>query len=120
MANLETYTGGCHCGKVRYDVKMDLKGPFITCNCSICSKTGTMLAFVPVDQFTLKSGSEALTDYQFNKKVIHHLFCSTCGIRSFAKGTGPDGKEMAAINVRCLDGVDPSSLTTMAYDGKSS
>ena len=120
MANPETYNGGCHCGKVRYEVKLDLSGPFITCNCSICSKTGTMLAFVPADQFTLKSGKEALTDYQFNKKVIHHRFCSTCGIRSFAEGKKPDGTDVCAINVRCLDGVDPASLNTMAYDGKNS
>ncbi len=119
MTELKTYEGGCHCGKVRYEVKLDLSQPTIACNCSICQKTGTMLSFVPVDSFTLKSGEKDLTNYQFNKKVIHHLFCSTCGVRSFARGTGPDGREMRAINVRCLDGVNLEQLKVMNYDGRS-
>ena len=67
------YTGGCHCGKVRFEVDMDLK-EVISCNCSMCAKRGSLLAFVPEENFTLLSGEDALTDYQFNKKVIHHLF----------------------------------------------
>ncbi|WP_163998058.1 GFA family protein [Pyxidicoccus caerfyrddinensis] len=118
MTELKTYEGGCHCGKVRYSVKLDLSQPAVSCNCSICQKTGTMLSFVPVENFTLKSGEKDLTDYQFNKKVIHHLFCSTCGVRSFARGTGPDGKEMRAINVRCLDGVELDKLNVMKFNGK--
>ena len=119
MADLKKFSGGCHCGKVRFDVNLDLAEPAITCNCSICSKTGTMLRFVPTDQFTLKSGEDVLTDYVFNKKVIHHLFCSVCGIRSFARGTDPSGAEMRAINVRCLDDVDLSNVPTFAYDGRA-
>ena len=119
MTELKTYSGGCHCGKVRYEVKVDLSSPVVMCNCSRCSKLGAMLAFAPVDQLTLKEGGDVLTDYQFNKKVIHHMFCSVCGIESFARGTGPDGKEMCAINVRCLDDVDIDALKTMKFDGKS-
>ena len=70
-------------------------------------------------KFKLLQGEEALTDYQFNKEVIHHFFCSTCGIRSFARGTGPGGNEMAAVNVRCLDDVDLDSLKIKQVDGKS-
>ena len=109
MTEMKTYTGGCHCGKVRYEVKADL-GRVTACNCSICAKTGWLLAFVPADQFTLLSGEDALSDYQFGKKRIHHLFCSSCGIRSFGRGTGPDGRQMRAINVRCLDEVDIGAL----------
>ncbi len=119
MSELNTYTGGCHCGQVRYEVKADLSGAAIVCNCSICSKTGAILAFAPAEQFTLLSGEDVLTDYQFNKKQIHHLFCSACGIRSFGRGTTPDGREMRAINVRCLDGVDIDALKIMKVDGKS-
>ena len=118
MSEMKTYRGGCHCGKVGYEVQLEL-GEVMTCNCSICSKTGTMLAFVPLEQFKLFQGEEALTDYQFNKEVIHHFFCSTCGIRSFARGTGPGGNEMAAVNVRCLDDVDLDSLKIKQVDGKS-
>lgn len=118
MIETKTYTGGCHCGKVRYEVTVRLD-PVISCNCSICSKTGTLLSFTPADQFELLSGDDNLTDYQFNKMHIHHLFCSTCGVRSFGRGKGPNGTEMRAINVRCLDDVDISALTLTPFDGKS-
>lgn len=118
MTEPKTYAGGCHCGQVRYEVKTDL-GQVITCNCSICSKTGSILTFVPAAQFTLLSGGDSLTDYQFNKKHIHHVFCSACGIRSFAHGTAPDGSPMYAINLRCLDDLDLDALTPTKFDGKS-
>lgn len=120
MAEPRKYSGGCHCGRVRYEVTLDLSAPAITCNCSICSKTGSMLTFVAVEQFTLRSGEDALTDYQFNTKNIHHFFCSTCGIRSFARGTDKAGKEMRAINVRCLDDIDLEKVATQHNDGKAS
>jgi hypothetical protein len=115
---MATHTGGCHCGAVRYEVDLDLKGA-MTCNCSICSKQGAVLTFVPAGAFRLLSGRDALGDYQFNRKIVHHLFCTTCGIRSFARGTGPDGSEMVAINLRCVDGIDLATLPTQAFDGRS-
>jgi hypothetical protein len=118
MSELKTYSGGCHCGKVRYEVKMDLAAPVISCNCSMCGKVGSLLSFVPGNQFTLKSGEDVLTDYQFNKHVIHHVFCSVCGIKSFARGT-KDGNPMVAINTRCLDDVDIGTLDVRQVDGKS-
>jgi hypothetical protein len=118
MAEARTYDGSCHCGQVRYRVTTDL-GQVISCNCSICGRTGALLNFVPVEQFELLSGEDKLRDYQFNKHVVHHLFCENCGVRSFAKGVGPGGKEMRAINVRCLEGVDLDALSLTKYDGKS-
>jgi hypothetical protein len=118
MNETKTYTGGCHCGKVRFEVKVSLE-QVISCNCSICATSGLLLAFTPADQFTLISGADDLSDYLFNKKQIHHLFCSTCGVRSFARGAMPDGTEMRAINVRCLDDVDVSTLTLTPIDGKN-
>ena len=114
----KTYHGGCHCQAVRYEVTMALKGA-MTCNCSICSKTGTMLTFVPATQFKLLQGEDKLTDYTWGKKHIHHLFCKVCGVRSFARGAMPDGTQMAAINVRCLDDIDLEAVPTQSYDGKS-
>jgi hypothetical protein len=119
MSDPKTYQGGCHCGKVRYEVSLDLAAPVIACNCSICGRTGTYLQFVPAEKFTLRSGEESLTDYQFNTKTIHHLFCKVCGVRSFARGKTKDGKETAAINVRCLDDVDLQALNVQQFDGKS-
>ena len=117
MSERVLYTGGCHCGAVRYQVEADLSQTMV-CNCSLCSKIGWILALVPKEQFTLLSGEELLTDYQFNKKIIHHRFCQVCGVRSFSLGESA-GKEMVAINVRCLDGVEADKLTPMPVDGKS-
>lgn len=119
MTQPSKYTGSCHCGAVRYSVEIDLAQPVISCNCSMCGRSGTLLGFVPIEKFTLEQGSDALTDYQFNKHVIHHLFCKVCGIKPFARGIGPGGKEMAAINVRCLEGVDPAKLEIKPFDGRS-
>ena len=111
------HSGGCQCGKVRYEATFEL-GDVIACNCSRCGKLGSLLAFLPVSDFKLQSGKAALTTYKFNKHVIDHMFCSTCGIQSFSSGKTPDGKDMVAINARCLDGVDVESLTIKKYDGR--
>jgi hypothetical protein len=118
MSIAQTYKGGCHCGKVRYEATLKLD-QVITCNCSLCSKKAHLLTFVAPEQFKLLSGEDALTEYTFNKKIIHHLFCSVCGIESFARGTDPSGKPMCAINVRCLEGVDTSQLKVTPFDGKN-
>lgn len=118
MANEQTYKGSCHCGKVSYEVKGEL-GQIISCNCSICSKKGYLLAFLPPEQFRLLSGEGALSDYQFNKKNIHHLFCPSCGIQSFARGKKRDGSPMVAVNVRCLEGVEIDKLKITSVDGRS-
>ena len=85
MAETTTYAGGCHCGAVKYRVALKLDAA-VACNCSICSKTGSLLAFAPLDRFELLAGPSALGDYQFGKRRIHHFFCQRCGIRSFSRG----------------------------------
>lgn len=118
MGEMKNYTGGCHCGKVRFEAAADLDR-IITCNCSICTKRGSILTGISPDNFKLLSGENELTDYQFNRNVIHHLFCSTCGTQSFSRGKMPDGTPMMAINVRCLDDVDIDKLKPRPFDGKS-
>jgi hypothetical protein len=117
MAN-QHYHGGCQCGAVRYEADVDLDRT-VTCNCSRCQKLGVVLAFTSRDTFTLLKGEEALTEYLFNKRVIRHLFCKMCGVESFAYGEMPDGSKTAAINVNCLDGVEPRQLRSHHYDGRS-
>jgi hypothetical protein len=111
------YSGGCQCGKVRYEASFEL-GEVIACNCSRCGKIGSLLAFTPLSEFKLQSGKDVLTTYKFNKHVIDHQFCSVCGVQSFSSGKTPDGKEMAAINVRCLDDVDLDTLKIKKFDGR--
>lgn len=118
MAETKRYTGGCHCGRFEFEVDTDLSTA-ISCNCSICTKHGLVLTFVAPEQFTLKKGTQGeLTKYQFNKKVIDHLFCPQCGVESFGTGKMPDGKTMFAINVRCLEGVDMAALRPTPVDGR--
>jgi hypothetical protein len=114
---VQHYNGGCQCGAVRYEVDADLDKT-ITCNCSRCQRLGSVLSFTPRDKFTLLSGEENLTEYLFNKHKIHHLFCKTCGIESFAYGAMPDGTPMAAINANCLDGVEPRQLSSHHFNGR--
>ena len=111
------HTGGCHCGAVRYEVDGDLSS-VIECNCSHCAKKGFLLAFTPRGAFALKSGQDQLSEYTFNTGKIRHFFCKACGVQSFAHGVAPDGSEMAAINVRCVDGLDISALTVTPVNGK--
>ncbi len=113
------HEGGCHCGKVRYDVTVDLEKPVNACNCSMCGRKGTLLTFVPASAFHLKSGDGNLTDYLFNKENIHHLFCSTCGVTSFARAKTKTGDETVAINARCLDDFDIEKAEIKKIDGKS-
>jgi hypothetical protein len=113
------YTGGCQCGAVRYEVAADLDHT-MTCNCSRCRRTGVVMAFVPTAAFNLLTDEDGMTEYRFNNNVIRHMFCTTCGIQSFARGQMPDGTPMIAINARCLDGVDVSALPpSQKFDGAS-
>ncbi len=116
---MQTYSGSCHCGAVTYAVAMEPVTSAMACNCSMCRRAGTLLAFVPESAFELKQGDAALTTYKFNKHVIDHAFCKTCGIKAFVRGKKPDGSPMIAINVRCLDGVDVDKLDVKHFDGAS-
>jgi hypothetical protein len=118
MAETKTYKGSCHCGKVAYEVALELDKVH-ACNCSMCSKKGTLLTFAPAEAFKLLSGEDVLTSYTFNKKVIDHNFCSICGVTSFARGRRPsDGAPVIAVNARCLDGIDAETLEIKHVDGK--
>lgn len=111
---MKTYTGGCHCGAVTYEVETDLQ-KLISCNCSHCEKKGFILNFVDNAKFKLLSGADNLTEYFFNKKSIRHLFCKTCGVQSYAEGVS---FPQMAINVHCLDGIDTNALTVTPFEGK--
>jgi hypothetical protein len=112
------YSGSCHCGAVQFSVELELK-EVLSCNCSICTKRGSLLAFAPESAVQVEKGLEMLTDYQFGPKTIHHLFCRACGILPFGKAEAPGKGPMRAINVRCLDGVDFEALPVVKFDGRN-
>jgi hypothetical protein len=110
----KTYSGGCHCGAVRYEADMDLSQGTVRCNCSICSKSRAWLIGIGSDDFRLLKGEQMLSDYQFNRKAIHHLFCRTCGVKSFGRSNvGPDGKGMVAIMLSCVDNLTDAELAAL-------
>jgi hypothetical protein len=118
MAEAQRYTGGCHCQAVRYEVEADIS-TVMECNCSHCQIKGLLLTFAPAEKFKLVSGNDNLAEYQFNKHHIHHLFCKTCGVQSFARGAGPKGEPTVAINVRAIDGVDLAALERKPFNGRA-
>jgi hypothetical protein len=114
---MQTYEGGCHCGRVRFRVTADL-ARVTECNCSICTKKGILHLIVPRDRFELLSGEDELTTYRFNTGVAQHLFCRTCGIHSYyVPRSDPDKID---VNVRCLDlgEVDVAKLPVAGFDGR--
>ncbi|WP_341923227.1 GFA family protein [Polaromonas sp. YR568] len=112
------YQGSCHCGKVAFEVEGELTGA-MACNCSICSRKGSLLWFVPRDRMRLLTPESALSTYTFNKHVIQHRFCPTCGMHPFGEGVDPQGNKMAAINIRCLEDIDLAAVPVQNFDGRS-
>jgi hypothetical protein len=112
------YQGSCHRGKVAFDVEGTIDGA-LSCNCSICSRNGLLLWFVPRANLTLRTPQGAANTYTFNKHIIKHRFCSTCGVEPYADGVGPDGNSVAAVNLRCIDGLDLSAIPVREYDCRS-
>lgn len=112
------YKGSCHCGKVLFEVEGEIKNA-LACNCSICQRKGSLLWFVPRTELHLLSPEEAASTYVFNKHVIKHRFCPTCGIHPYAEGVDPKGNATAAINIRCLENIDLSTIPVQHYDGRS-
>ncbi|MBA3676162.1 MAG: GFA family protein [Sphingosinicella sp.] len=110
----------CHCGAVSLTVHAELPTEAMSCNCSHCRRKGLLLAFYPREQVTLDKGEEALAGYDFNKREIHHRFCSTCGCQPFAEGKMPDGSPTRAINLRCAPDVDLDTIKLNKFDGASS
>jgi hypothetical protein len=112
------HKGSCHCGRVAFEVEGTIDGA-VSCNCSMCQRKGSLLWFVPHDQLRLLTPDENASTYLFNKHLIKHRFCPTCGVHPYAEGTDPRGNRMAAINVRCLEGIDLTSVPVTHFDGRS-
>jgi len=111
------YLGSCHCGKIKFEVEGDIK-EVMDCNCSMCSRRGCLLWFVPKKDFRLRTPESHLGTYTFNKHIIKHHFCKVCGIAPFSESSDGKGNEMAAVNVRCLEDFDFSKVPVKHFNGK--
>lgn len=111
------YVGSCHCGGIRFEAEGEI-GSALACNCSICSRKGSLLWFVPREKFKLLTPEADTVAYTFNKHAIKHRFCPTCGIHPYGEGNDPQGNAMAAVNLRCVDGIDLAALKVVEYNGR--
>lgn len=112
------HTGSCHCGRIAFEVDGDI-GEVMECNCSHCRRKGYLLWFVPETAVRLETPESDIATYTFNKRVIQHHFCPTCGCAPLGFGSDGQGNRMAAVNVRCLPEVELSELKVNQVDGKS-
>ncbi len=115
-APMRVHTGGCHCGRVRFEVRAPARLAVSECNCSMCSKSGYLHLIVPRSRFRLLSGESALSTYTFNTGTAKHLFCSVCGVKSFyVPRSHPDGY---SVNARCLDEGTVEAMDIEPFDGR--
>ena len=108
--------GGCHCGTVRFEVRIEPGTEARACTCSMCCKTGFIHIIASKSRFRMVAGEDALTSYKFNTGVADHLFCSQCGVKGFyVPRSNPDGW---SVNARCLDDAAAAGLVMVeAFDG---
>ena len=112
-----THSGGCHCGRVRFEVDAPAVIEATECNCSICSKAAYLHLFVATDDFRLLQGDDSLELYTFNTGAARHYFCRHCGIKSFyTPRSHPDG---ISVNVRCLDAETVEDVRITPFDGRN-
>ena len=112
------YRGSCHCGRVAYEVEGTIDSG-LSCNCSMCQRKGSLLWFVPRANFRLLTPEQNAGTYLFNKHVIRHRFCPTCGIHPYAEASNAKGEPMAAVNIRCLEDIDLAAIPVTQFDGRS-
>lgn len=112
-----THSGGCHCGRVRFEVDAPAEISATDCNCSICGMSGYLHLFVTQSNFRLIQGEEALSTYTFNTGAAKHHFCRFCGVKSFyVPRSHPDG---VSVNVRCIDKGSIKNLVITPFDGQN-
>jgi hypothetical protein len=111
---LVTHRGGCHCGRVRFEVDAPARIEALECNCSICRMTGFLHLIVPALRFRLLQGGEFLSEYVFNTGIARHRFCRVCGVKPFyVPRSNPDGID---VNVRCLDSSTVREVVVSPFD----
>jgi hypothetical protein len=113
-----THNGSCHCGRVAFEVEGTIDGA-MSCNCSMCQRRGSLLWFVPRERMRLTTPDSNASTYTFNKHVIQHRFCPTCGIHPYGEGRDAKGNATAAINIRCLEGIELERIPVQHFDGRS-
>ena len=94
-------SGSCHCGAVR------LRVPRVpewvgSCNCSLCTKTGWLVAYYPDEAVSVEGETIA---YVWGDRMIGIHHCPVCGCGTHWKTLGEDFGRMG-VHARMLDGFD--------------
>lgn len=111
------HKGSCHCGAIKFTVKAPAEIKVIRCNCSLCHMIRFIHLIVKKENFTLIQGEDNLSLYTFNTHLAQHLFCKTCGVKSFyVPRSHPDGY---SVNVNCLDHSTIKKIITQDFDGRN-
>ncbi|MGX9351046.1 GFA family protein [Shimia sp. W99] len=119
------YDGACHCGLVRFRVEADIDHVRV-CDCSICHQRGALIYRVPDAALTLLTPLSELSLYEWGSRTAKDYFCPRCGILPFRRPSAPTRQEQAegvqpfdgwAINTRCLQGFDPSTVPVRPIHG---
>ena len=112
-----TCAGGCHCGRVKFEIEIPDKITVHQCNCSICRKSGYLHLIVTANRFMLLEGEDSLVDYRFHTGVARHMFCGICGIKSFyVPRSHPDS---FSVNLNCVDLQDGIEVSLEDFDGRN-
>lgn len=109
------FEGGCHCGAVRFRVRLRSR-EVLDCNCSICAKKGHLHAISEPQDFELLQGEAELQTYRFGSRTAKHRFCRVCGIAPFyIPRSHPNHVD---VNARCLDELDADDFSVKRFDGR--
>lgn len=111
------HAGGCHCRAVRFEAELPDAFEVEDCNCTMCAMSGNIHVIVPASRFRLLQGKDHLSEYTFNTGAAKHLFCRTCGVKSFyIPRSNPDG---FAVTWRALDDWMKLKVTVVPFDGQN-
>ena len=114
---MQTCSGGCHCGQVKFEIEIPDKITVHKCNCSICRKSGYLHLIVSADRFFLLEGADSQVEYRFHTGVARHLFCGECGIKSYyVPRSHPDS---FSVNLNCIDVPDGVEVKVEGFDGRN-
>jgi len=119
MSQTKTYSGGCHCGAVRFEAELDLDEPAGECNCTLCTKRNATTMIVKPDAYRVVAGDDSVTEYSWRPDGIRFAFCRRCGVALHSRGDIPAlGGKYASVNINTLDGIDPATQKVVHWDGR--
>ena len=96
-------TGGCACGRIRFEAAIDSDEAYL-CHCRMCQRASgnVSLAMKNVQQADVRWSKEP--DWYASSAIAERPYCSACG---------------TSLGFRYKDGTDKMDLTVAAFDDPS-